>query len=121
MKRFRGKTDNDKESREEVYFLKIKLLLLFPDLGSLRSPERNIVDDVLQFELKAECVFLKKKKTNVFKTCVCRGVCFKRNVFPGGVRSEHLDTDVVSHVAVAVRVVPEVVAVLRTIKNNHGK
>ena len=54
MKRFRGKTDNDKESREEVYFLKIKLLLLFPDLGSLRSPERNIV---LQFELKAECVF----------------------------------------------------------------
>ena len=57
MKRFRGKTDNDKESREEVYFLKIKLLLLFPDLGSLRSPERNIVDDVLQFELKAECVF----------------------------------------------------------------
>ena len=49
------------------------------------------------------------------------GMCFKRNVFSGGVSSEHLDTDVVSHVAVAVRVVPEVVAVLITIKNIHGK
>ena len=36
-------------------------------------------------------------------------------------RNEHLDTDVVSYVAVAVRVVPEVVAVLITINNINGK
>ena len=42
-----------------------------------------------------------------------RNVCFKRN--------EHLDTDVVSHVVGAVRVVPEVVAVLMDQKNKIGK
>ena len=36
-------------------------------------------------------------------------------------RNEHLDTDVVSYVAVAVRVVPEVVAVLMDQKNQIGK
>ena len=49
---------------------------------------------------------------------------FYMNVFQGKYiykRNEHLDADVVSHVAVAIGVVPEVVAVLISIKNIQRK